>query len=79
MSNWRHRVWEPAAVKLQPPKWATPYVLRHTAASLLAQQGVPVMAAAASLGHDPAIVLRTYATSTPATSRPLRTPWIAPG
>ena len=31
------------------------------AASLLAQSGVPVTAAAASLGHDPAIFLRTYA------------------
>ena len=41
--------------------WATPYVLRHTAASLLAQSGVPVTAAAASLGHEPAIFLRTYA------------------
>lgn len=37
-----------------------PYILR-TAASLLAQQGVPVTAAAASLGHDPAIYLRSYA------------------
>ncbi len=61
MSNWRHRVWQPAAMKLQLPEWATPYVLRHTAASLLARQGVPVMAAAASLGHDPAVFLRTYA------------------
>ena len=43
------------------PGWATPYVLRHTAASLLAQSGVPVTAAAASLGHNPAIFLRTYA------------------
>jgi integrase len=61
MSNWRHRVWDPAAAELKFPQWATPYVLRHTAASLLAQQGVPVSAAAASLGHDPAIFLRTYA------------------
>lgn len=61
LSNWRHRVWNPAAKKLNFPKWATPYALRHTAASLLAQRGVPVSAAAASLGHDPAIFLRTYA------------------
>ena len=33
----------------------------HTVASLMAQQGVPVSAAAAALGHDPAIFLRTYA------------------
>jgi integrase len=43
------------------PSWATPYTLRHTAASLLAQQGVPVTTAASLLGHDPAIYLRTYA------------------
>ena len=63
LSNWRHRVWNPAAKKLEFPKWATPYAMRHTAASLLAQRGVPVSAAAASLGHDPAIFLRTYATT----------------
>lgn len=61
LSNWRHRVWQPVADKLGFPSWATPYVLRHTAASLMAQRGVPVSAAAASLGHDPAIFLRTYA------------------
>jgi integrase len=61
ISNWRHKVWQPAADELRLPKWATPYVLRHTAASLMAQRGVPVSAAAAALGHDPAIFLRTYA------------------
>ena len=61
LSNWRHRVWDPLAARARPSGWATPYVLRHTAASLLAQSGVPVTAAAASLGHDPAIFLRTYA------------------
>jgi hypothetical protein len=61
MSNWRHKVWNPAALELELPQWATPYVLRRTAASLMAQQGVPVSAAAAALGHDPAIFLRTYA------------------
>jgi integrase len=61
ISNWRHKVWQPAADELGLPAWATPYVLRHTAASLMAQRGVPVSAAAAALGHDPAIFLRTYA------------------
>jgi integrase len=61
MSNWRHKIWDPTALELKLPQWATPYVLRHTAASLMAQQGVPVSAAAAALGHDPAIFLRTYA------------------
>ena len=41
MSNWRHKVWDPTALELDLPLWATPYVLRHTAASLMAQQGVP--------------------------------------
>ena len=61
ISNWRHKVWQPAADELGWPAWATPYVLRHTAASLMAQRGVPVSVAAAALGHDPAIFLRTYA------------------
>jgi integrase len=61
ISNWRHKVRQPTADELELPKWATPYVLRHTAASLMAQRGVPVSAAAAALGHDPAIFLRTYA------------------
>jgi len=61
LSNWRHHVWIPTAAKADLPEWATPYVLRHTAASLMAQQGVPVATAAAALGHDPAVFLRTYA------------------
>jgi integrase len=61
LSNWRHKVWQPAIQKSGLPDNVTPYVLRHTAASLMAQQGVPVSTAAASLGHDPAIYLRTYA------------------
>lgn len=43
------------------PDWFTPYSLRHTCASLMAQRGVPVTTAAALMGHDPAIYLRTYA------------------
>ncbi len=61
LSNWRHRIWQPAVERAELPSSATPYVLRHTAASLMAQQGVPVSTAAAALGHDPAIYLRTYA------------------
>ena len=61
LSNWRHRVRDPLAAELGLPGWATPYVLRHTAASLLAQSRVPVTASAASLGRDPAIFVRTYA------------------
>jgi hypothetical protein len=61
LSNWRHRIWQPAIEQAGLPLSSTPYVLRHTAASLMAQQGVPVSTAAAALGHDPAIYLRTYA------------------
>jgi hypothetical protein len=61
LSNWRHRIWFPAVEQAGLPSGATPYVLRHTAANLMAQQGVPVSTAAAALGHDPAIYLRTYA------------------
>jgi integrase len=61
LSNWRHKVWQPAIKKSGLPGNVTPYILRHTAASLMAQQGVPVSTAAASLGHDPATYLRTYA------------------
>jgi Phage integrase family len=59
MSNWRHKVWEPAALELDLPSWSTPYVLRHTAAGVMAQQGAPVSAAAAlgaRSGHIPSHV-----------------------
>lgn len=41
------------------PNWR--HKVWHSAASLMAQRGVPVSAVAAALGHDPAIFLRTYA------------------
>lgn len=50
-----------AARRAGLPEWFTPYTLRHTCASLMAQQGVPVTTAAAIMGHDPAEYLRTYA------------------
>ena len=78
LSNWRHKVWQPAIKKSGLPGNVTPYVLRHTAASLMAQQGVPVSTTAASLGHDPAIYLRTYAHLYPAISARRRTPWTLP-
>jgi len=61
LSNFRNNVWDVARKRARLPDWVTPYVLRHTAASLMAQNGVPVTTAAAVLGHDPAIYLRTYA------------------
>ena len=50
-----------AAKQADLPDWFTPYTLRHTCASLMASQGVPVHEAARIMGHDPAIFLRTYA------------------
>jgi integrase len=47
------------------PAWVTAYTLRHTCASLMARQGVPVSTAAARLGDDPAMYLRTYAHAYP--------------
>lgn len=44
----------------QAPEWFTPYSLRHTCASIMAPQGVPVTTAAAVLGQDPAMFLRVY-------------------
>lgn len=35
--------------------------LRHTAASLLAENGVPIITAASLLGHDPMVFAKTYA------------------
>ena len=60
LSNFRG-VFDRARTDAGLPEWVTPYTLRHTAASLMAQQGVPATAASALLGHDPAIFLRTYA------------------
>ncbi len=60
LSNFRP-IFERARDAAGLPGWATPYSLRHTAASLMAQAGVPATSAAALLGHDPAIFVRTYA------------------
>ena len=79
LSNWRHRIWQPAIAKVGLPSGVTPYVLRHTAASLMGQHGVPVSTAAAALGHDPAIYLRTYAHLYRGTSDRRPTPWMRLG
>lgn len=57
LRNFRRRL--DAAAKVA--EWFTPYVLRHTCASLMAQKGIPVTTAAAIMGHDPAMFLRVYA------------------
>jgi len=60
LSNFRRRLIR-AAAAAGLPDWVRPYTLRHACASLMAQRGVPVSTAAALMGHDPAIYLRTYA------------------
>lgn len=40
--------------------WAIPYMLRHTAASLLIDQGVSIEAVADLLGDDPRTLYRHY-------------------
>jgi integrase len=59
LSRFRHEV-KRAAKVAGLPGWVSLYTLRHTVASILAQRGVPVNTAAALLGHDPAMYLRTY-------------------
>lgn len=59
LRSFRRRL-DAAATAAGLPEWFTPYCLRHTCASLMAQQGVPVTTAAAVLGHDPAMFLRVY-------------------
>ncbi len=59
LRSFRRRL-EAAATAAGLPEWFTPYTLRHTCASLMAQQGIPVTTAAAILGHDPAMFLRVY-------------------
>ncbi len=60
LRNFRRQL-DAAALRAGMPEWFTPYTLRHTCASLMASQGVPVTTAAAIMGHDPAMFLRTYA------------------
>lgn len=60
-SNFRNGPLKKSIVAAGVTKKVTPYIFRHTAASLLAKAGVPASTAAAMLGHDPAVFLRTYA------------------
>ncbi len=50
-----------AARTAEFPTWATPYSLRHTCATILAREGVPIHVAARYMGHDPAEFVKTYA------------------
>lgn len=59
-ANWRHRHWDPAR-RAAGAGHVTPYMLRHTAASLWIAEGLTVFEVAARLGHStPALTLSTY-------------------
>lgn len=64
--NWRRRVFRPAAEAAGVP-WATPHMLRHGMASLIAQQGYSPAHIAAHLGHADGgvLALRTYVHADP--------------
>jgi integrase len=53
--------WFQAAVKRAAVESITPHSLRHTYASALLGQGVPLVRVASLLGHTPEICARTYA------------------
>jgi integrase len=59
--NWRRRVFKPAAVAAGVPD-ATPHMLRHGVASLMAEKGYGAAEIAAHLGHADGgvLALRTY-------------------
>lgn len=59
-TNWRRRVWEPAAAQLDDPK-PTFHDLRHTHASWLIRAGQPITVVQQRLGHArPSITLDVY-------------------
>ena len=72
LSNFRS-VFSEARDASKLPRWVTPYTLRHTAASLLAQQGVPVTTAAVCLAMTRRSISAPTSTSTRATSAQQRT------
>lgn len=59
--NFRRRVFKPAAVRAGVP-WATPHMLRHGMASLMAERDYSAAQIAAQLGHADggALAMRTY-------------------
>lgn len=52
-------------VELAQLPGVTPHTLRHTTASALLAAGLPVRDVAESLGHSPAVLMRTYAHALP--------------
>jgi integrase len=61
-SNWRRRIWYVTASQPGPGRSiGRPYLLRHTAASLLVREGRSVTEVAEQMGHSAEECLRTYA------------------
>ena len=58
-SGWRRNHFKPLVAKIGLPH-ATPYDLRHSANSFLADMGVPADMRAAICGHSPEVNLRVY-------------------
>jgi integrase len=55
------RVWALTKEQVQSPLACRPYDLRHAAASLWLNNGVPATEVARRLGHDVAVLLKIYA------------------
>lgn len=75
--SWYKRVWRPACTlaKVQ----ATPHDLRHTAASLAVQRGVPIEQVSRMLGHASVNTTRRYAHWAPDNDEALRAAFARPG
>jgi integrase len=58
-AQWRTRTWTRALKRARLPT-ATPYVLRHSFASLLLHEGRSVIYVARQLGHGAELTMRTY-------------------
>jgi integrase len=64
-NNFPNRIWRPAVMKVfgegAVPFEATIHDMRHAHASRLLAEGVPVLAVAERLGHDPAVLRKVSA------------------
>lgn len=77
-ANFRNRIWRPAleAAGVEPVRV---YCMRHTAASWLAQDGVPEGDIARILGHSSTRIVSTYAHHSPTAFERVRATWAQAG
>jgi integrase len=73
-SNFRQRVWKPA-LQRAGVAYESPYTMRHSAASWLAQAGVPDYEIAKLLGHSSTRMVSTYAHLAPDAHDRVRAAW----